>query len=411
MPLDHSPKLQDYFYDLPEEFIAKFPLEKRDASRLLHFEENSLSHHQFSALPSLLPPNSHLFFNDTKVIPARIFFKKATGALIELFLLDPVRPSIQIQQCMESTGPVLWHCLIGNLKKWKQDEVLITEISVGNQDYRLEAILADRDKKYVQLSWSPGGLPFASLVEACGEVPLPPYLKRRALPSDKTRYQTIYSRMDGAVAAPTAGLHFTDKTIGEIREKGILINYLTLHVGAGTFQPVKHGNVLDHPMHREQMIFTRENIENLLSASGNIVAVGTTSMRSLESLYWFGVKLLKNESAEFFIDKLYPYQQQTHLPDRHQSVEAVLKYLDKSGMNQLSGATEIFIFPGYDFKICNGLITNFHQPGSTLMLLVAAFTKNRWRQIYQEAINEKYRFLSYGDSSLLWYDKINNPSL
>ena len=213
--------------------------------------------------------------------------------------------------------------------------------------------------------------------------------------------------MEGAVAAPTAGLHFTQKTLTEIKNKGISVQYLTLHVGAGTFQPVKHDNVTEHPMHREQMVFTQENIQKLFSATGNIVAVGTTSMRSLESLYWFGVLLLNGDGEEidFFIPKLEPYQKHQHLPTKKESIKAVLDYMQEHRLEQLRGATEIFIFPGYTFKICNGLITNFHQPGSTLMLLVAAFTRNRWQEIYQQAVEKKYRFLSYGDSSLLWYNK------
>ncbi|WP_163378712.1 S-adenosylmethionine:tRNA ribosyltransferase-isomerase [Cyclobacterium sp. SYSU L10401] len=407
MLLENSPKIQDYHYELPEELIAKFPLEKRDASRLLHFENEVVTHHPFLALPELLPANSHLFFNDTKVIPARLIFKKRTGATIEIFLLNPVSPSQLVQQSMESRTPVIWSCMIGNLKRWNEGEILQKEIGIGDQQYTMQALLLDKENKSVQFSWEPGQLSFATLVEASGEVPLPPYLKRKAIETDKERYQTIYSKMEGAVAAPTAGLHFTQKTLTDIKNKGISLQYLTLHVGAGTFQPVKHDNVTEHPMHREQMVFTKENIQKLFSATGNIVAVGTTSMRSLESLYWFGVLLLNGEGEEldFFIPKLEPYQKHQHLPTKEESIKAVLDYMQKHRLDQLRGATEIFIFPGYTFKICNGLITNFHQPGSTLMLLVAAFTRNRWQEIYQQAVEKKYRFLSYGDSSLLWYNK------
>ncbi|WP_439481160.1 S-adenosylmethionine:tRNA ribosyltransferase-isomerase [Cyclobacterium plantarum] len=407
MLLQNPPKLQDYLYDLPEELIAKFPLEKRDASRLLHFEQGHISHHQFSELPALLPSNSHLFFNDTKVIPARLLFKKPTGSTIEVFLLNPLAPSNLIQQSMESSSPVVWNCMIGNLKRWKEGEKLQGEIVLEGIQYTVQAVLINKANKSVQFSWTPADLSFASLVEACGEVPLPPYLNRKAIDSDKLRYQTVYSKMEGAVAAPTAGLHFTDKSIEKINKKGISINYLTLHVGAGTFRPIKHENVTEHPMHCEQMVFSKKNVQQLHEAKGNIVAVGTTSMRSMESLYWFGVKLLNKEKPDFFVEKLYPYQQHRDLPSKSKSFEAVLNHMQTNQLEQLVGSTEIFIFPGYSFKVCNGLITNFHQPGSTLMLLIAALTKRHWREIYQLAVEKRYRFLSYGDSSLLWHDKIN----
>lgn len=408
MLLQNVPKLQDYHYELPEELIAKFPLEKRDASRLLHFEDGLVSHHQFSELSALLPPNSHLFFNDTKVIPARLLFKKPTGSTIEIFLLHPIAPSPLIPLSMESPSPVVWNCMIGNLKRWKDGERLQGEIAIGGLHYTIQALLVDKESKSVEFSWNPSDLPFASLVEACGEVPLPPYLNRKAIDSDKVRYQTIYSKMEGAVAAPTAGLHFTSTSLEKINKKGISINYLTLHVGAGTFQPIKHENITEHPMHCEQMVFSKENVQKLYEAKGNIVAVGTTSMRSMESLYWFGVKLESEEKPDFFIEKLYPYKQHEKLPSKRKSFEAVLNYMRNSQLEQLTGSTEIFIFPGYSFKVCNGLITNFHQPGSTLMLLIAAFTKDHWKEIYQQAIKKKYRFLSYGDSSLLWHDKADN---
>ncbi|EPR67817.1 S-adenosylmethionine:tRNA ribosyltransferase-isomerase [Cyclobacterium qasimii] len=406
MRIESAPKLQDYYYELPEEFIAKYPLEQRDKSKLLYYENGTIRHEKFSGIAGLIPENSQLVFNNTKVIPARLHFQKATGARIEIFLLNPILPSSLIQQSMESTGPVTWKCMIGNLKRWKENELLTSQIEIDSITYNLEAKLIDRENRAVELNWNPKDKSFASIVEASGEVPLPPYLNRAAEEGDKLRYQTVYSDKEGAVAAPTAGLHFTDKTLTVLTSKGISLEYLTLHTGAGTFQPIKHDNVIEHPMHSEQMVFSKQNIQNLIAAKGNIIAVGTTSMRSLESLYWFGVNLLLGKSDKFHIEKLDPYHEYSSLPDKNESLKAILDWMEKNELVQLIGTTEIFIFPGYQFKLCNGLVTNFHQPGSTLILLVAAFTHGNWKEIYQEAITNKYRFLSYGDSSLLWNNKL-----
>lgn len=398
-------QLSDYQYLLPEEKIAKFPLEKRDASKLLHFEKHRISHHQFTDLPGLLPENSLMVFNNTKVIPARLVFQKSTGAKIEIFLLKPVSPSAVIQEAMGATGSVCWETMIGNLKKWKDGETLQVQIHINHREVILKAVLKDREQRTVQFRWEQD-IPFVSLVEASGEVPLPPYLNRKAVEEDKPRYQTVYSRNEGAVAAPTAGLHFTEEILSRISAKGIKTDYLTLHVGAGTFQPIKEEAVRHHPMHSEQMVVHQSNIKNLLQHQGNIVAVGTTSMRSLESLYWYGVKLLKGTETGFFIPKLYPYEDHGNLPGLKESFRAVLDWMEKNKFAEIDGSTEIMIMPGYEFKVCNGLVTNFHQPGSTLILLVAAFTKNNWRKIYNEALSQDYRFLSYGDSNLLWDNKI-----
>lgn len=407
MRIESAPQLKDYFYDLPDEYIAKHPLELRDKSKLLHFENGKIRHEKFSNISALIPSNSHLVFNNTKVIPARLHFQKATGAKIEIFLLNPIHPATLIQQSMESTGPVTWKCMIGNLKRWKENEQLSSQIVIDSVRYTLQAKLVNRENREVELSWNPDDKSFASIVEASGEVPLPPYLNRAAEDADKERYQTVYSDKEGAVAAPTAGLHFTDQTLTDLKAKGISIEYLTLHTGAGTFQPIKHDNIIEHPMHSEQMVFSKENIVNLIAAEGNILAVGTTSMRSLESLYWFGVNLLLDKSKEFRIEKLTPYQEYTSLPNKNESLEAILAWMQANDWEQLIGSTEIFIFPGYEFKLCNGLVTNFHQPGSTLILLVAAFTHGNWREIYKEALENSYRFLSYGDSSLLWNNKLS----
>ncbi|WP_339921979.1 S-adenosylmethionine:tRNA ribosyltransferase-isomerase [uncultured Cyclobacterium sp.] len=406
MRIESAPKLQDYYYELPEEFIAKYPLEHRDKSKLLHYENGTVLHEKFSNIAGLIPENSQLVFNNTKVIPARLHFQKATGAKIEIFLLNPILPSSLIQQSMESTGPVTWKCMIGNLKRWKENELLTSQIHIGSLTYNLEAKLIDRENRAVELNWNPKNKSFASIVEASGEVPLPPYLNRAAEEGDKLRYQTVYSDKEGAVAAPTAGLHFTDKTLTDLTSKGISLEYLTLHTGAGTFQPIKHDNVIEHPMHSEQMVFSKQNILNLIATKGNIIAVGTTSMRSLESLYWFGVNLLNGNTDVFHIEKLAPYQEYPSLPGKTESLTAILNWMQQNELDHLTGTTEIFIFPGYKFKLCNGLVTNFHQPGSTLILLVAAFTHGNWKEIYKEAINNNYRFLSYGDSSLLWNEKL-----
>lgn len=397
--------LSDYQYHLPDEKIAKFPLKERDAAKLLHFENGMISHHSFTELPDLLPVNTLIVLNNTKVIPARMIFKKSTGAKIEIFLLKPLSPSTIINEVMTSTTPVSWEAMIGNLKKWKEGEILEGKIFIGQQEIALRAVLVDREQRIVELQWD-GEYPFVSLVEASGEVPLPPYLNRKAEQEDRPRYQTVYSKKEGAVAAPTAGLHFTHEILTRISQKGLKTDFLTLHVGAGTFQPIKEDDVVRHPMHSEQVVIGRANLTNLISHSGNIVPVGTTTMRSLESLYWYGIKLLNQQGEEFLITKLFPYQKHAVQASLKESLQAVLNYMNENDLEEITGSTEIMIMPGYGFRVCNGLVTNFHQPGSTLILLVAAFTKNKWREIYEEALARDYRFLSYGDSNLLWYNKI-----
>ena len=395
-------KLSDYEYTLPENRIAKFPLEKRDNSKLIQLQEGKISHHHFFELPDLISPGSMLVFNNTKVIPARLIFQRETGAKIEIFLLKPILPSTVINEVMVQTGSVVWESMIGNLKKWKPNEILQGKVIINGQECIISADLVDRDNKVVELSWTGNNIPFVSIVEATGEVPLPPYLNRKATAEDKPRYQTVYSKKEGAVAAPTAGLHFTEEVLQKLKSFGIKEEFLTLHVSAGTFQPIKDETVTDHPMHSEQMVIDLETLKNLVDQKGKIIAVGTTSMRTLESLYWFGVQILNSTNTEFSVSKLYPYQEFDELPDRSKSFEAVLEYMIQNGLAEITGSTEIFIMPGYQFRVCDGLITNFHQPSSTLILLVAAFTKGKWREIYNEALEKNYRFLSYGDSSLLW---------
>jgi S-adenosylmethionine:tRNA ribosyltransferase-isomerase len=383
-----------YSYNLPEVRIALHPLPERDQSKLLVYRNGSITNAIFSELSDFIPANSMLFFNNTKVIPARLFFKKVTGATIEIFLLDPISPSPVVALAMSAKQKSRWHCTIGNAKRWKENSIL----KIVKNDLILEAVLAEKEKSIVEFTWN-SPITFSEVVQKIGAVPLPPYIKRDAETSDMERYQTVYSKEDGAVAAPTAGLHFTERVFESLTQKNISTNYLTLHVSAGTFQPVKVQDATKHPMHEEQIIVTRQNIESLLKED-NVVAVGTTSLRTMESIYWYGVKLSIDPSSDFLITQQDAYKLKPI--DKAMALNAVLKKMNSEGTNQLIGETSIYILPGYDFKTANALITNFHQPGSTLMLLVAAFVGKNWRKIYDEALSKGYRFLSYGDSSLLF---------
>lgn len=411
-------KLSDYTYDLPDDRIAKFPLPKRDESKLLIYQQGEISHSVFKNITDYLPKNSLLVFNNTKVIPARIHFQKSTGAIIQIFLLHPVLPTPVINLAMDITDSCVWECMIGNRKRWKKGDVLRQILMVDGQEVEAKAEIEDEEKNHVKLSWKNtesknnfgdntehqtskiDHRKFVDLIQALGTIPLPPYLNREAEASDAETYQTVYSEKKGAVAAPTAGLHFTQEVLQNLENQGIKQEFLTLHVGAGTFQPIKVENIVEHKMHNEQVVFTKKNIENLLENLGNIIPVGTTSMRTLESIYWFGVKFLKGDKSPFLIEKLYPYQQE-NLPSVEESLKAILCYMTENNLEEITAETEIFIFPSYQFKICKGIITNYHQPESTLILLIAALIGEDWRKVYHEAMNSDYRFLSYGDSSLL----------
>lgn len=388
--------ISDYTYDLPDDRIAYRPLAERDQSRLLIYKDGHIEHKQFFQLADTLPPEALLFFNNTKVIPARLQFEKDTGARIEVFLLQPERPSNIVALAMMSTQTATWKCTIGNLKRWPANTVL----KQTRNEITLHANLLDREEGLVELTWTPADRTLSEVVQAFGATPLPPYIKRASEEEDRERYQTVYARHDGAVAAPTAGLHFTPRVLNDLKKRGIATDFLTLHVGAGTFQPVKTENALDHTMHEEQLVITQQNIENLL-ARPLVIPVGTTSMRVLESIYWYGVKLNTNSSAPFHITQNDPYEMPASLT-RDESLRLVLKRMKELKTENLSGATSIYIRPGYDFKICRAIVTNFHQPGSTLILLVAALVGEDWRTIYAEAIKNGYRFLSYGDGSVLW---------
>ena len=394
--------LESYTYDLPDDRIAKYPMEVRDQSKLMVYKGGEINHLRFTDITSQLPADTLLVFNDTKVIPARAHFRKETGAVIELLLLHPELPTRVINDAMLVKHSCVWECMIGNKKRWKAADTLSNVIQVNREDVHLQVSYHDYERNLVKLAWD-ADVTFLDLVKALGEIPLPPYLNRDTEEPDKETYQTVYAHHDGAVAAPTAGLHFTPRVFDALAQKGIRKSFLTLHVGAGTFQPIKVEKVTEHRMHSEQVVFTRNLIDNLLQSVDHIVPVGTTSLRSLESLYWYGVKLFKKETTDFNIEKLYPYPwKEEELPSAAQALQAIADYMDASELQEIVGETEIFIFPGYRFRLCRGIITNYHQPGSTLILLVAAFVGKDWKTIYSEALANDYRFLSYGDSSLLW---------
>ena len=388
--------ISDYNYELPDERIAKFPLEKRDSSKLLTYISGSVETNVFSSLPEILPANSCLVFNNTRVIQARLEFFKSTGSRIEIFCLEPQDPS-SYELSLSSTQSCVWKCMVGNLKKWK-GEVLKKEIGSDNLVLEAERLETNGNTSFIKFSWN-NGVSFAEVLDLLGELPIPPYLNRKTQESDKTTYQTVYSKVKGSVAAPTAGLHFTPEVISALHGKGIKTMELTLHVGAGTFQPVKAEEIGGHAMHAEKIEVSREFIENLIVNLGNIVAVGTTSVRTLESLYYLGVQLHSGDT-KLLVNQWEPYENKSQLSP-NESLQAILNYMEQSGSNILYATTQIMIVPGYKFNIVNVLITNFHQPKSTLLLLLAAFIGEKWRELYKYALENDYRFLSYGDSSVL----------
>lgn len=406
MPALQPINLEDFAYELPEERIAQFPMPQRDEARLQVYQRGAITHSQFKHLSDFIPPDTLLVFNNTKVIPARLFFHRATGALIEIFLLHPESPSRILSEAMQTTGECIWQCMIGNKKKWKPNETLRHVLQMGESSIELTADLTDSEAGHVRFSWQHQTSSFADIIHHFGEMPLPPYLNRKSTSQDDEQYQTVYSVKEGAVAAPTAGLHFTEQVLTNLKKKRISTDFLTLHVGAGTFQPIKGHDILQHPMHAEQLVFTQQNLEVLLANLPTVYAVGTTSVRALESLYWFGVKLhtavATDQKIGFHIDKLLPYQfEQSQLPTPAEAIEKVLCYMKSNNWPELIGETQIMIVPGYQFQICKGLVTNYHLPGTTLILLIAAFIGKDWRRVYNEALENNYRFLSYGDSSLL----------
>ena len=392
----------DYDYPLPEERIAKYPLPRRDASKLLYYKAGQVSEYVFFDLPSLLPPSSLLVFNDTKVVPARLFFRRDSGARIEIFCLEPLQPA-DFESCFAATESCDWKCVIGNAKRWKDDVLRFDGSSPELDALALRAELLSRDGRTgsVRFRWD-GGVPFSKVLEECGKVPIPPYLNRDTEAIDLERYQTTYARIRGSVAAPTAGLHFTDATFRALRERGVELERVCLHVGAGTFLPVKERMVEHHPMHREPFVVSAALLSRLLEAkrSGTpVTAVGTTSVRTLESLYYAGVSCIES-GAPADIGQWAPYERD-YAYSLEECLEALLRYLAEQGSERLCIGTRIIIVPGFRFRIVDRLITNFHQPQSTLLLLISAFLEGDWKTVYRYALAHDFRFLSYGDSSLL----------
>ena len=389
-------------YPLPNERIARYPLPQRDQSKLLVWRNGNICDTEFRSLADFLPAKSLLIFNNTKVIRARLMFQKHTGAQIEIFCLDPVEPA-DYQLAFQQTSQCTWSCMIGNLKKWK-NEILEKAVTVNGQAirFRAEKGLQHDATLQVHFSWDNPEADFASLIEAAGVLPIPPYLHRETEASDLERYQTIYSKIKGSVAAPTAGLHFTDGVFQSLKEKQIGWDEVTLHVGAGTFRPVKSNTIVNHEMHSEQIYVSRKLIEKLLMNREKLIAVGTTSIRTLESLYWIGIKLLREPSqllGKLHIEQWAPYKEATDI-SKEQALEAILSVMTKQNLAAVSASTQIIIVPGYQFRLVDGMITNFHQPKSTLLLLISAYLGDAWKQIYEHALNNNYRFLSYGDSNL-----------
>ena len=395
--------INDYHYDLPSDRIAQYPAGKRDGSKLLIFKNDRISKDTFRKIDDYLPPGSLLVFNNTRVIRARILFQKATGANIEILCLEPLSP-FDYTLSFSSKEPVEWKCIVGNLKKWKSG-ILITLFKYNSNLYtlRAERLQSDGETCRIKFSWNSCGISFGEVIESAGHIPLPPYINREEKKEDIERYQTVYSSVKGSVAAPTAGLHFTDYVFKKIRERGIKTVELTLHVGAGTFQPVKATDIYKHEMHCEHFSVDAKTIELILANYGKVIAVGTTSVRTLESLYWLGVKLIQNPSdtsKRLSLGQWEAYRMSKGVSVM-ESLGALLNCMNQLNVSYLQAGTSIMIVPGYEFRIIDGMITNFHQPRSTLLLLISAWTGNKWKDIYNFALNNKFRFLSYGDSSLL----------
>ncbi len=396
---------EDYRYDLPQGRIAQYPLPQRDLSKLLVMQNRQLSSAVFRELPDLLPRDALLLFNDTKVIRARMLFRKETGAGIEIFFLNPLQPSPDHEIAFSSGSPAVWECIIGNARKWKGGDLTLRFDCEGHLVTLAATMIQKREESaQVALTWNPTHLPMASVFEAIGHIPLPPYINREDEPEDAERYQTVYARFDGSVAAPTAGLHFTPEIMEKLDEKGVKQEKITLHVGAGTFRPVSSAILSGHVMHREAFVVQHQTLRNLVRHSGPVIPVGTTSVRSIESLYWFGLRMMTNREPlpdHFSVAQWEPYgYHNDSLPPAREVFAHLLRLMEKEKRSSLHGNTALFIVPGYRFRMTDGLITNFHQPGSTLLLLVAALIGDDWKRAYQYALDHDFRFLSYGDACL-----------
>ena len=394
--------IAEYDYPLPDERIAKYPLAERDTSKLLLYRSGEIIEEKFSNLPGFIPQGALMVFNNTRVIQARLRFRKETGAQIEVFCLEPEQPA-DYQQMFQETKECVWQCLVGNSNRWKSG-VLSQVISIAGVDVTLsvERVSSAASVNLVRFSWD-GGFSFAELLDAAGELPIPPYLNRKTEESDKNTYQTVYSKIKGSVAAPTAGLHFTPAVLAALDAAGVQRGEVTLHVGAGTFKPVKSELIADHAMHEEYIEVQRSLIERLVAAGGAAVAVGTTSVRTLESLYFLGEQVYESPDIaedELFVGQWTPYNK-PHALSAVEALQALLRWMDVKGVDRVHSHTQIMIAPGYEFRIVKAIVTNFHQPKSTLLLLVSAFIGGDWRRVYDYALENGFRFLSYGDSSLL----------
>lgn len=392
--------IADFDYPLPDDRIAKFPLERRDQSKLLVYRGGNIEESRFDHVPELLPPDTLLIFNNTKVIHARLFFRKPTGSTIEVFCLEPFQMPVALS--FEQREHCTWNCFIGNNKKWKEGS-LSRQLDIHGQSVTLTATRrkAVGNAWIVDFDWD-GGLSFAELIDQAGVIPLPPYLHREAVSSDNERYQTVYALHQGSVAAPTAGLHFSPEVFEALRQKGIATDFITLHVGAGTFKPVSTPTIGEHEMHVEKIEISRSNIECILNHLGHtVIPVGTTTVRTIESVYWFGVKLGRNSKLDaMHVMQWDPYELESLSVSTEHAYQNVLQWMEEQGIEQLEGDTQLMIAPGYRYHVISGLITNFHQPKSTLLLLVSALVGDAWKECYRYALDHQFRFLSYGDSCL-----------
>lgn len=403
MALKQNISMANYTYILPDEKIAKYPVSPRHTSKLLVYNNGQISDYIFRQVPDFIPQNALLVYNNTRVIHARLHFHKSTGAKIEIFCLEPISPNDH-QINFQHNNEVTWKCMVGNLKKWKT-EILEKPIKIGTETIILKAEIVDRNPENlcIRFSWNSGHT-FSEIIENSGSIPIPPYLNRDSEEDDKLVYQTVYAKHEGSVAAPTAGLHFTPEVFEQLDAKNIEREEVTLHVGAGTFQPVKSDDVADHNMHAEWISISKKSIQKLLKHTGEITAVGTTTVRTLESLFWLGHKIYENPKIDpqnLMVEQWMPYQNKESLSLK-ESLETALKYMKNEKLEVLRFYTQIIIVPGYQFKVVDKIITNFHQPSSTLLLLVSAFIGEDWRKVYEHALQNNYRFLSFGDSSLLF---------
>ncbi len=393
----------DYHYELPLERIAKFPLPERDNSKLLVYKNNTIKESTYAQLSDYLPKNSLLFFNNTKVIPARLYFKTSNDKHIEIFCLESATNTVDVIGKMHETKSVQWKCIVGGLAKWKDDFVFLKTDAIEIKAQIIERL---SDSLVIEFSWEPGNKTFSEVLQIAGAVPIPPYLKRNAESLDAERYQTLYAKNEGSVAAPTAGLHFTDNLLQKIKTQNIQAHYITLHVGAGTFKPVKASTMREHQMHREFIEITIDTIESIvINSNKQMIAVGTTSLRTIESLYWLGVKVTLNADiklTDLIINQWDAYELNKFKINSNDALLNLKNYLIKHNLSSIYTQTSLLIVPGYDFKIIMALVTNFHQPESTLILLVAAFIGKDWRKVYNHALTQNFRFLSYGDGSLLF---------